>query len=69
MKITPEERNFKKSISIFTENLTLVQFSVSACANKPTGFSVNGSPIPNGLFQTINGLKQLIGYSKSLHQL
>ena len=37
-------------------NLTLVQFLVSACANQPTGFSVNGSSTPNGLFQTINGL-------------
>ena len=42
--------------------MTLVQFSVSACANQPTGFSVNGSSTPNGLFQTINELKQLMGY-------
>ena len=71
MKTTPEEeRNFKKvSASLFTWNLTLGQFSVSACANQPTGFSVNGSSTPDGLFQTINALKQLMDYSKRLHQL
>ena len=47
----------------------LVRFSVSARADQSTGFSVNGSSTPNGLFQTINGLKQLMGYSKRLHQL
>ena len=36
--------------------MTLEQFSVSACANQATGFSVNGSLAPNGLFQMINGL-------------
>ena len=51
-------KTFKKSISIFTWNLTLGQFSVSACVNQATGFSVNGSSTPNGLFQTINGLLQ-----------
>ena len=49
--------------------MTLVQFSVSACANQPTVFSVNGSLTPNGLFQTVNGLKQLMGYPKWLHYL
>ena len=39
--------------------MTLGQFSVSACANQPTGFCVNGSSTPNGLLQTINGLKRL----------
>ena len=34
VRITPqEERNVKKSIWIFTEKLTLGQFSISACAN------------------------------------
>ena len=33
-------------------------FSVSACANQVTGFSVNGSSTPNGLFQVINGLPE-----------
>ena len=41
--------------------------SVSACANEPPGFSVSGSSTPNGLFQTINGLKRLVSYSKRLH--
>ena len=36
--------------------MALGQFSVSACANQATGFSVNGSLTTNGLFQTINGL-------------
>ena len=36
--------------------MALAQFSVSACGNQATGFSVNGSSTPNGLFQTINGL-------------
>ena len=30
-------------------------FNFCLC-NQPTGFSVNGSSTPNGLFQTINGL-------------
>ena len=45
----------------------LLQFSVSACANQPPGFSVKGTSTPNGLFQTITGLKILIGYTKRLH--
>ena len=36
--------------------MTLGQFSVSACANQATDFSVSGSLIPNGLFQAVNGL-------------
>ena len=36
--------------------MALGQFSVSACANQATGFSVNGSLTTNGVFQTINGL-------------
>ena len=46
-----------------------MQISVPACANQPTSFSVNGSSTPNGLLQTISGLKQLMGYSKRFHQL
>ena len=34
----------------------LGEFSASACANQPTGFSMNGSSTPNRLLQTINGL-------------
>ena len=41
--------------------------SVSACANESPGFSVSGASTPNGLFQTINGLKKLVSYSKRLH--
>ena len=36
--------------------MTVGQFSVSACANQATGFSMNGSSTPNRLFQTINWL-------------
>ena len=35
------------------------QFSVSACANQPPGFSVSGISTPNGLFQTMNELKKI----------
>ena len=41
--------------------------SVSAGANEAAGFSVSGSSTPNGLFQTINGLKKIVSYSKRLH--
>ena len=44
------------------------QFSDSACANQPAAFAVNGTSAPNWLFQTINGLKRLMGYSERLHQ-
>ena len=40
----------------------MVQFTVSACANQPPDFSVSGILSPNGLFQTMNGLKRLMGY-------
>ena len=38
----------------------------SFCLYKP-GFSISGSSIPSGLFQTINELKRLMGYTKRLH--
>ena len=44
-------------------------FQFSACANQPPGFSVSETLTPNGLFQIINGLKRLRGYSKRLHCL
>ena len=47
--------------------ISLWDFSVSACANQPLGFSVSGTSAPNGLFQTINGSKRLIGYSKHFY--
>ena len=65
MRKTPEEeRNFKKRTCIFTQNFTLGEFSVSTCADQPPGFSVSGTSTPNGLFQTINRIKILVGYSK-----
>ena len=33
--------------------MTVGHFSVSACANQATGFSMNGSSTPKRLFQTI----------------
>ena len=56
---------FKKRACIFTKNSNLGQFSVSA--SQPPGCSVSGRSTPNGLFQTINWLKKLMGYSKQLH--
>ena len=41
--------------------------SFSACANEPPGFSVSGASTLDGLFQTINRLKRLVGYSKRFH--
>ena len=43
--------------------------SDSTCANQATDFSVSGSSTLNRLFQTLNPLKRLMGYSKRLHQL
>ena len=40
------------------------QFSAPACADEPHGFSVKGKSTPNGLFQTISGLRNNTG----LHQ-
>ena len=40
--------------------MTLEKISASGCANPPTGFSVNGLSASNGLFQTINGLRQSV---------
>ena len=45
------------------------QFSVPACANQRPGFSIRGKSTPNGLFEMINGLKILMGYTKWLYQL
>ena len=41
------------------------QFSVHACANQPSGFSVRGKMTPNGLFQRISGLKNISGLHQS----
>ena len=41
--------------------------SVSACADQAPGFFVSWTLTPNGLFQTINELKRLMGYSKRPH--
>ena len=49
---------------IFTLKFNLGQFLGSDCANQPPGVSVSRTSNPNGLFQTINGLKRLQGYSK-----
>ena len=60
----PEERDFKKRICIFTKKFKQRQFLLPACVNQPPYFSVRKTSTPNGLFQTINGLKILMGYTK-----
>ena len=65
-KKTPERKNFKKRICIFSQKFTLGKFSVLAWSNQLPGFSVRGTSTPNGLFQTINGLKILMGHTKRL---
>ena len=60
-----KKKHFKKRICIYTWKFSLGQFSVPACANQPRGFCVRGKSTPNGLFQTIGGLKNISG----LHQM
>ena len=55
-KTQKKEINIKKRTRIFT----LRQFSVSACANQPPGFSVSETSTSNGLFKTINELEASI---------
>ena len=62
---TPEEESKKGPASLL--KISPWGNSVSACANEPPGFSVSRASTPNGLFQTINGLKRLVSYSKRLH--
>ena len=49
---TPEEES-KQRICIFTSNLTLGQFSVSASANQLSDFSISGALTRNGLLTTL----------------
>ena len=42
------------------------QFSVSTSANKPPAISISEISTPNGLLQTTDKLKWLIGYTKGL---
>ena len=65
MRNTPEEESKKCPVSLL--KILLWGSSVSACANESPGFSVSGASTPNGLLQTINGLKRLLSYSKRLH--
>ena len=41
------------------------QFSVPACGNQRPSFSVRGKSTPNGLFQTIGGLKNINGLQQT----
>ena len=64
------EKHLKKKVKKGPASLLKISpwgSSVSACANEPPGFSVSGASTPSGLFQTINGLKRLVSYSKQLH--
>ena len=65
MRKTPEKKVTKGAASLLKTSLW--GSSVSACQNESPGFSVSGASTPNGLFQTINGLKRLVSYSKRLH--
>ena len=63
------EKHLKKKLRKGPASLLKISLrvsSVSACANQPPGFSASGTSTPNGLFQTINGLKRLVSYSKRL---
>ena len=64
------EKHLKKKVKKGPASLLKISLwgsSVSACANEAAGFSVSGASTPNELFQTINGLKRLVSYSKRLH--
>ena len=64
------EKHLKKKVKKGPASLLKISLrgsSVSACANEAAGFFVSGASTPNGLFQTINGLKRLVSYSKRLH--
>ena len=61
MRKTPEKKVTKGAASLLKTSLW--GSSVSACQNGSPGFSVSGASTPNGLFQTINGLKRLVSYS------
>ena len=56
---TPEEESIRKGPASLLK-ISLWEFSVSACANQPPSYSVSGTSTPNGLSQTINGLKRLV---------
>ena len=55
------EKHLKKKVKKGSTSLLKISLwdsSISACANEPPGFSVSGVATPNGLFQTVNGLKR-----------
>ena len=59
-------RKVLKSLFKFDDSGTVFSFCLF---KSKIGFSVDGSSTSVGLFQTINGLKRLMGYLKRLHQL
>ena len=64
------EKDLRKKVKKGPASLlkfSLWDSSACACANEPPGFSLSRASTPNGLFQTINGLKRLVNYSKRLH--
>ena len=64
------EKHLKKKVRKGRASLLKISLwgsSVSAYGNQPPGFSVSETSTPDGLFQTINGLKRLVSYSKQLH--
>ena len=50
----------KKKVRKGPTSLLKISFlDSSVSANQPPGFSISGTSTPNGLFQTINGLKKI----------
>ena len=56
---------WEKDLHLYLRFPSGTVFSFCLCKS---GFSISRTSTPNGLFQTINELKVLIGYSKWLHQ-
>ena len=64
------EEHLKKEVRKGPASLlktSLWDSSVSACANQPPCFSVSRTGTPDVFFQTIDGLKRSVSYSKRLH--
>ena len=59
MRITPEEQGSFKYLQLYLKFDSGKDFGFCLCTS-PTGFSVNGLSVSNGLFQTINGLRQSV---------
>ena len=57
------EKHLKKKVKKGPASLLKISLwgsSVSACANEAAGFSVSGASTPNGLFQVIKKISELL---------